>query len=211
MKIINDDQMLKRYISKNELFGHIASLNLEFSVFSYDKGEFIVSPYQPLGHILFVAEGTVRIYDISEEGRQTPVGLASDLMMLGDMEFCGCANDPFFAEAVSDVICLELPLSESRRILNQDIRFLQFLTGVLAEKIENIGLFDIRTQTVKERIIFCMENLWPDGTLNGMENTAVQLRCSRRQLLRALHELCEAGEISKTGRGQYRRSICGQH
>ena len=203
MKIINDDQLLKRYISKNELFGYIASLDLEFSIFSYAKGEFIVSPYQPLGHLLFVAEGTVRIYDISRDGRQTPVGLASDLMMLGDMEFCGCANDPFFAEAVSDVICLELPLSESRRILNRDIRFLQFLTGELAEKIENIGLFDIRTQTVKERIIFCMENLWPDGTLSGMENTAVQLRCSRRQLQRALHELCESGQVIKTGRGKY--------
>ena len=39
MKIINDDQLLKRYISENDLFGYIASLNLEFSIFSYAKGE----------------------------------------------------------------------------------------------------------------------------------------------------------------------------
>ena len=39
--------------------------------------------------------------------------------------------------------------------------------------------------------------------IEGIEATALVLRCSKRQLLRALKKQCEAGKIERIGHGVY--------
>ena len=204
MRTEHDSALLKRYIAKDELTGHIAGLGLEFFIFIYEKGELIVSPARPLEHLLFLERGTVEIYDISEDGGKFPVGVETGSRMLGDMEFCQREYEPFFVEAMTQVTCLALPLGACRSTLEKDPRFLLFLAHSLVSKVEKSGKTTVHSHTVKERVLFYMENVWPDGELVGMDFAAAQLGCSRRQLQRAIKDLCAQGKILKTSRGRYR-------
>ena len=203
MHTINDKAMLENYIQSNPLFSHISSLELELFLIKYEKGELVGSPYSPLKNILFVAEGNLQIYDISEDGRKRPVAVSSRGALLGDMEFCGKSRESFFAEADTDVVCIAVPMQQARDVLSKDTQFLLFLSNSLSDKLEMAGRLNIRSQTVREKVLFYMNNVYPDGILCGIEKTAMELNCSRRQLLRVLSELCEENEIMKIGKGKY--------
>lgn len=204
MKILNDSKQLQLFIEGNDLLKHLSSLDLKFSQLCFEKGEFLVSPDKPIEDLLFLVNGQVQIYNISPGGEIKPFMLKSEFLMLGDVEFCHRGREPFFIEAATDVICLVLSISSSRDILEKDIPFLLYLSDSLACKLEQITISDTCAVTVREKVLFYMKNVFPDGTLNGVEKSAVQLRCSERQLLRVLRELCSTGEIEQIGKGRYR-------
>ena len=58
--------------------------------------------------------------------------------------------------------------------------------------------------TVEDRLLRYMHDFCSDGIMNGVEKTMYMLRCSRRQLQRALSCLCEDGQIERIGKGRYR-------
>ena len=206
MKFLNDPAHLESIISRHELLKHLYSLPLNFSRLQYEKGEFITSPDKPIENLTFVVKGSIQIYDISPEGRKIPLTLDTGLTMLGDQEFCHRGSIPFFVETETRTLCVSLPLEASREVLDNDIPFLHALADSLSAKLEDFTRTETRVQTVKEKVLFYMENVYPDGILNGIDSTAVQLRCSRRQLQRVLKELCESGEIKQAGKGKYRLS-----
>ena len=205
MEVINNPIRLQQFIDRSSLLKHLESLDLEFLLLRFTKGEFLQTPNRLTEYLLFVEDGLIQIYDISSEGRKTPIALESELTMLGDIEFALGSGEPYFVEAATEVTSAALSINETREVLKQDVPFLQFLTESLAMKLKRSGQFDTVAQTVKERVLFYMEDVYPEGILKGIENTAVQLQCSRRQLQRALKELCDEDEIEKIGKGAYRR------
>lgn len=206
MKKINDRNLIRKLLTQNHLTSHFTTTDLPFLLFSYEKGELITAPFEPLSHLLFVTEGTIQIYSISEDGKKSPIALADTRTLLGDLEFCQKVGEPFFVEAVTNVLCLALPMSACREMLSEDTKFLRYLADSLANKLASSAHLDIRTQTVEKRLLFFMKQVWPNGTLNGIENAAVQLRCSRRQLQRCLRKLCGKGIIIKKQKGEYQIS-----
>lgn len=205
MEVIENPEKLQQIIERNSLLIHLQTLNLEFLLLHYQKNEFILSPDQPVHYLLFIAEGLIHIYDISSEGKKSPVTseTGQTLPLLGDIEFSLRSGEPYFVEAVTEVTAVAIPIAASRQVLNQDVLFLQYLTTSLATKLKRAGQIDIEAQSVQERVLIYMENIYPNGILRGVDNTAMQLRCSRRQLQRVLKDLCASGKIKKIGRGTY--------
>ena len=204
MKIIKDEKIIHRHIQQVDFLKKYEYRKQDLSLFFYEKREVITSALHPLEHIMFVTEGYYQIYDITLEGNKTPMGISSPHALIGDIEFCSNTYEPFFAEAATDLYCIALPVRSWRETLNQDVEFLQFLNRSLAQKLENISYMDIRKKTVEERLLYFMEYIFPDHTLLNVEQAAVMIRCSRRQLQRVLHSQCETGTIEKAGKGKYR-------
>lgn len=97
-----------------------------------------MAPYEPMKHLYFLVEGSVRIYGVRRDGGIFHVSAASQLTMLGDLEFCGNGVSPFFVEARTPSACVALNLDRWKEELNRDLRFLHVLLESFMEKNETL-------------------------------------------------------------------------
>lgn len=124
-----------------------------------------MAPYEPMKHLYFLVEGSVRIYGVRRDGGIFPVSAASQLTMLGDLEFCGNGVSPFFVEARTPSACVALNLDRWKEELNRDLRFLHVLLESFMEKMRLFAVMGGGTVTVRDRILFYLQHLCPQGTI----------------------------------------------
>lgn len=209
MKIIRDREKVKELMEREEIGGYFDTENLPFELYQYEKGEILASPDRPLNGILFLVEGTVQIYGILSDGGKHSVRLMEKPTILGDVEFARNIRSPLFTEAMTTVTCLALPFDICKADLDKDVRFLHVLLQSLVMKLVSNSKDTVETPTLRERVLFYLENVSPDHRLEGIEAATVQLRCSRRQLQRVLKELCGENKITRTGKGKYKLEAFG--
>lgn len=203
MRTITDKKKIDKLIREKNIASCFDTENLSFTIREYQKGEILTAPGLPAKNFLFLVEGVIQIYGIHDDGSKLPVNLATKPTLLGDVEYCGNGGSAFFAEAWTAVTCLALSMDENREKLYSDVKFLHTLLDSLVEKI-TLHSNDMEMQTVEKRVLFYMENVFKNHELKGVEATAIQLRCSRRQLQRTLKSLCDEGKITHTGKGRYK-------
>lgn len=203
MRRISDQKQIDAWLEASGVGEWFDTPDLVFQAFAYEKGEYLTSPQRRLDWLLFLVEGSVRIYGIHESGSLLPVDRLSPVVLLGDLEFVEGGHSSFYAEASTPAACLALPVPVYRDQLNRDIRFLHALLKAYSAKIRIFSAMDITAATIEERVLLYMETACPGRELQGIENTVLQLRCSRRQLQRVLRKLSEEGRVRKTGKGRY--------
>lgn len=206
MREILDELRVHQWVESEDIVRYFDTRDLPFRARLYEKGELMVSPDNPLTDILFVVRGIVQIYNLSKDGRLSPVQLLTCPALLGDMEFCHHTASPFFAEAKTQVICLSLSIDENREKLDRDVRFLHTLLQSFSEKLKLFSSMDAVRSTLEERVIMYITNLAPGHEINGVEQATFQLHCDRRQLQRVLKKLCTQGTLQKVGKGHYKLS-----
>ena len=206
MRKIYEPNQINEWVEKGTIQNYFSTPNLSFLLYQYEKGEQITSPDKRLGEILFILEGTIRVYGLRDNGTISPVNQESAPIIIGDIEFAQQGNPSFFTEAVTDVTCIALPIRPYKQELDKDIRFLHVLLQSYAKKLQLFAFVDVPAQTIKERILLYLKYMNPAHELRGIEAAVLQLRCSRRQLQRALRSLCEEGKIKKIGKGGYQLS-----
>lgn len=204
MKRIDDPHQIQKLRAASGVCRLFDTPGLIFQAFSFEKGEYLVSPDRRMDWLLFLAEGAVRIYGIRENGSLLPVDRLNSPALLGDLEFTENGRSAFYAEACGRVICLALYVPAYRDALNRDLRFLHVLLHAYADKIKMFSAMDLTATTVEERVLLYMATACPDQELRGIEAAVLQLRCSRRQLQRVLQKLCAAGQVEKLGKGRYK-------
>lgn len=182
---------------------YFSTPDLQFFACRYKKGEMITAPDQKLGNILFVMEGTVRIFGIRPDGTSSPVNQQTPPVILGDIEFSEQGACPFFTQATTDVLCIGLPVQPYEKELHCDLRFLHVLLHSYAEKLQFFAFVDAPAETLEDRVLLYLKNFCPNHEFTGIEMTVSRLRCSRRQLQRVLQKLCAEGAIQKVGKGHY--------
>lgn len=203
MELLNDKELLQNILKKYSIMSYFHTKDIDFRLIHYKKGELICSPHKPLQDILFVVQGQLKIYGIWKDGSMFIVGSHTEGAILGDTEFVRNTTTPFYCEAMSDMLCVTLSISQNRKLLEQDTAFLKCMLSSLAEKLENSAEFDLSIQTLEERLLMFLHERQSDHMLHGMEESAVRLHCSRRQLQRVVQKLCKEDKLRKVGRGTY--------
>ncbi len=211
MKKIRDPAQIHMWMEKGNIRDCFSTPDLDFQLYRYEKGEQITSPDKRLEELLFVVKGTIRVYGLRNNGTISPVNQQNAPILLGDIEFAEQGPTPFFAEAVTDVICIALAIQPYEKLLHTDIRFLHVLLHAYAEKLQLFAFVEAPAETIADRVLLYLKNFCPTHELNGIEAAVLQLRCSRRQLQRVLQKLCAEGEIEKIGRGRYRLATHAEH
>lgn len=204
MKRIYEPAQIAALLEKTGAQSHFDTPGLVFQAFCYEKGEYITSPGRQLDWLFFIAQGTVRIYGIHENGSLLPVDQLKNPALIGDLEYSENGRSFFFAEAATQVTCLALSVSTYRAQLEQDVRFLHTLLNSYAYKLKIFSAINITSLSIEERVLLYMQTACSQHELNGIESAVLQLRCSRRQLQRVLCKLCSENRIQKVGKGRYR-------
>lgn len=204
MKKISDPARIARCLRSSGVIELFDTPDLPFLLFSYQKNELIASPLARLEHLLFVVSGTIHVFGLHRDGGAFPVNVVSRGMILGNCEFVSGESTVFYVEAKTDVLCLALPIAETKAVLDRDLRFLHALLASFFETYRQLTAVELPAQSVEDRLLLYLQNVSPDHSLESISAGVVRLRCSRRQLQRVVQKLCGRGVLRKTGKGRYR-------
>lgn len=203
MKRIYDPTVLSELCQAARLDTILNSDGIEFFGFEYGKGEYLCRPCEEEEYLQIVVSGAISIYHIRDDGTKYSLAQGSGLFLLGDMEFYQPSPSLFFAEAMTDTVSIAISLKQYREQLKNDTRFLNFLVGVLSQKLFTVARSDAVNVSLTDRVMNHLKYHCENGILCGLEKNAFQLRCSSRQLLRVMTNLERQGIVQKCGKGKY--------
>ncbi|MGM9940425.1 MAG: Crp/Fnr family transcriptional regulator [Bulleidia sp.] len=166
----------------------------------YTKGEIITFPQSRINRLMFVLSGQIAVYAVNENGDVLPVVAGTNFTVLGDIEFATGSQSVFFVEARSDVHITYLDIEKERNRLENDPVFLRALMKEIALKLSGPLMQVSINAPIRERVLVLLSR---DSEIRGLENACTHLHCSRRQLIRVLHQLCDQGLVEHSGHGLY--------
>lgn len=206
MNELHDKTQLEYYMKLHHFTSIFEQDGLPFRLYQYEKGEIMNHIHASADYLKFLVSGTIQIYAIRWDGSCYPIGQSSGFLLLGDIEFCGENTLALMVEAVTEVHCLELPMKKYQKLLLNDNRFLRFVMYSMAHKMAMFAKSEAIFPNLEEKFLHYLKYECKDQQFSGVEDTAFQLRCSRRQLQRILAKLTAEGVISKSTKGTYRLS-----
>lgn len=170
----------------------------------YEKGELVTSPMPEDQWFQVVAQGSLNIYFIRDDGGQYSLSSGKTDYILGDMDLFQSGTGSIYTEAAQPLLCLALSLDQNRDGLLSDPLFLQLVCQSLTNKMAAITALDAAPGSLPDRVLSYMRYKCQGGILKGLEREAFHLHCSSRQLQRILNEFQRQGKVVKVGKGAYR-------
>ncbi len=207
MEKIYDKSAIADCIAKSKYHDVLDTMELDFYLIKYEKGEFVSSPFQ--NELLFqiVEQGSINIYFIRDDGTRYSLSNGTADYFLGDMDIFYPRNNNIYAEAAESLTCISFSVEKHREQLLSNNRFLELICGSLSAKIGAMTTMDAAPATLTERVISYMKYKCDDGILKGIEQAAFHLHCSARQLQRILNQIENAGLVKKLGKGTYKLTV----
>ncbi len=203
MRKIYDKNEIAAYIEKSKYHAVLDTLDIDFFLIKYEKGELVNSPFQ--NELLFqiIEHGTINIYFIRNDGTRYSLASGTANYLLGDMDIFYPKSNKIYAEAAERLICISFSIEINKKILLSNSKFLELICISLATKIGAMTTIDAAPTSLTERVLCYMKYKCDGGILKGVEHTAFVLHCSSRQLQRTLNQ-CEHDDlIKKIGKGTY--------
>ena len=204
MRIINDKKILEQLLEKYKISSYFTDTNLDFLLFSYDKGEFITRAEVKIPYIIFAVEGIVTVYIIREDGTQYTIAENKNFIVLGDVEFITNDFSPFFIEVIKPVKVIALSVEKNQEKFRNDVKFLNFLLQAFTEKMKWLIQYEPYSINLEDKLLRYIQTSCPEKILTHIEKTSKLLHCSRRQLQRVLKDLTERNILIKEKKGNYR-------
>ena len=204
MERIYDQKKIAAYIAQSKYHAVLDSLDIDFYLIKYEKGELVRSPFQ--NELLFqiVEQGSINIYLIRDDGTRYSLSTGTTDYFLGDMEIFYPKSNNIYAEAAENLTCISFSIEKNREILLSNNKFLELICNSLSAKIGTMTAIDAAPASLTERVISYMRYKCEHETLKGIEQAAFHLHCSARQLQRILNQSEAAGLVRKLGKGTYR-------
>lgn len=204
MERVYDKKKVAVYIAESRYRDVLVSLDIDFYVIKYEKGELVCSPFQDELLFQIVEQGSINIYFIRNDGTRYSLSNAAEGSFLGDMDIFYPKNSSIYAEADQSAVCISCSIEKHKEILLSDNEFLKLICSSLSAKIGALTNKDAAPASLTERVISYMKYKCSDGTLKGVEQSAFHLHCSARQLQRILNQCEAAGLVRKLGKGTYK-------
>lgn len=204
MERIYDKKKIAVYIAKSKYHAVLDSLDIDFYLIRYEKGELVSSPFQ--NELLFqiVEQGSINIYLIRDDGTRYSLSTGTTDYFLGDMDIFYPKSSNIYVEAAEKLTCISFSIEKHKEMLLSDNKFLILICNSLSAKIGEMTAIDAIPASLTERVISYMKYKCNDNTLKGIERTAFHLHCSARQLQRVLNQSEAAGLVKKLGKGTYK-------
>ena len=203
MERIYEKKKINTCIANSKYYAVLNSLDVDFYLIKYEKGELVSSPFQ--NEILFqiVEQGSINIYFIRDDGTRYSLSNGTSDYFLGDMDIFYPKSQNIYAEAAESLTCISFSIEKHRDILLSNSQFLALICNSLAFKIGTLTTIEAAPASLTERVLSYMKYKCSDGTLKGIGQSAFHLHCSTRQLQRILNQSETAGLVKKIGKGRY--------
>ena len=205
MEKIYDQKKVAACIAKSKYHAVLDTMDLDFYLIKYEKGEFVSSPFQNTLLFQIVEQGSINIYLIRDDGTRYCLSNGTTDYFLGDMDIFYPRSGSIYAEAAETLTCIAFSIEKHRDMLLSNSRFLTLICNSLSSKIGAMTTIEAAPASLTERVMSYMKYKCEDNTLKGIERSAFHLHCSARQLQRILNQKETAGSVTKIGKGTYRR------
>lgn len=204
MERVYDKKKVGACIAKSSYSAVLTSLDIDFYLITYRKGELVSSPFQEELLFQIVEQGSINIYLIRDDGTRYSLSNGTAGYFLGDMEIFYPKSGNIYAEAAESLSCISFSIEKHKDALLSNNKFLQLICKSLSAKIGAMAAIDAAPATLTERVLSYMKYKCADGTLKGVGQAAFHLHCSARQLQRILNQSEADGLVKKLGKGTYK-------
>ena len=92
----------------------------KYPVKKYKKGEIILHPGEDFGGISFVKSGSIRVYSLSKDGRETSIQLFKPMFYLSLIAQMTHTKNQYFMEAISHVDVMTAPKADFLKYLENN-------------------------------------------------------------------------------------------
>lgn len=204
MERIFDEKKVAACIAKSKYYSVLDTINIDFYLTKYEKGEFVSSPFQTESLFQIVEQGSINIYIIRDDGTRYALSNGTTDYFLGDMDIFYPRSGDVYAEAAESLTCIAFSIDKNRETLLSNNGFLALICNSLSTKIGTMTTMEAVPASLTERVMSYMKYKCDYGVLKGIEQAAFHLHCSARQLQRVLNQSESAGLVKKIGKGTYK-------
>lgn len=204
MERIFDEKKVAACIAKSKYHSVLDTINIDFYLTKYEKGEFVSSPFQTESLFQIVEQGSINIYIIRDDGTRYALSNGTTDYFLGDMDIFYPRSGDVYAEAAESLTCIAFSIDKNRETLLSNNGFLALICNSLSTKIGTMTTMEAVPASLTERVMSYMKYKCDYGILKGIEQAAFHLHCSARQLQRVLNQSESAGLVKKIGKGTYK-------
>lgn len=204
MEKLYDKKKIAACIAKSKYYAVLSSLDIDFYLIKYEKGELVRSPFQDELLFQIVEQGSINIYFIRDDGTRYSLSSGTTDYFLGDMDIFYPKSNSIYAQASEPLTCISFSIEKYKEALLSNNQFLQLICNSLSAKIGAMAAIDATPASLEERVMSYMKYKCINKTLKGIEQSAFHLHCSARQLQRILNQSESAGLVKKLGKGTYK-------
>lgn len=190
----------------NELFSGMFDMDIRpyLEVKEFEPAEFIMREGERSEYLYYLTEGRAKLFLSQENGRISLINFIDAPCFIGEMELLDEQRLPQGVKAISRCKCYRIRMSECRKELLQDTKFLQYLCRFLSEKATGNTNNYMRNQAYPLKIRFADFIL--KMSVNGYyrephTEVAEFLGVTYRHLLYVLAQFVEEGMLEKTKHG----------
>ena len=206
MKKVNDKKLLNHYLKTNKISSLFSNnYNDSFELFYFQKNEFIIQQGYESKYLFILVDGTARFICLTESGALIPFGIASDLVVFGEIASLHQQDPDASVQAISEVYCLGLSLEANREKILNDNKFLRYVIDILSEKVQSLdrSITAFLSATITERLASYLLQVNNNGKLNvTVKNCADSIGGSYRHTNRVFSIFVEEGALKKIN-GKY--------
>ncbi len=209
MKTVKNHPLYQSFIDMHNILNHLSSWDdLSKNLTYYKKGEFLYRYDSFLKNLIFLVQGQIKLSTTGKNGEYHHLTLYQDFALIGDVEYileCPATAD---VEALTDVFCIELPLSFNKTYLDQDLVFQRYLNKLQAQKLMQIDTLKMQKELCPVEIRLASYLLAfsykEQDTIKELKRISFHLHCSYRQLLRVVQQMAKEGLFEPgSTRGHY--------
>ena len=169
--------------------------------FLFEQGEYLLREGEPIDCIYFIVSGKAKVCLNVSNGRQLLLCYFMSNGIFGDVELMtGMCTAFTTMQAVSDFICVGLPLKVYAPVLKNNVAFINHIGKELAEKLmqSNINRAITVLHPLEARLCAYITQIASGGIFREtLTEVAELLGTSYRHLLRSLDKLCQDKILQK--------------
>ncbi|GCF92629.1 transcriptional regulator [Enterococcus florum] len=200
MKKIRDTQRLAAYVELHDLQNYMdADILTMGSLQSFEKEEHLIQTGTISDFLYFLVEGSVMVYSYPSDTQNICIDFATPATPLGEASSLWELLPKSSVKAVTDSICIAIPLRQYRDTLQQDVRFLQNICQLLSTRLNSgINLANSLTEPVETRLAKFILAHHESGKFSTRLTTCASiLNVSYRHLLRTITNFRDAQILEK--------------
>ena len=171
---------------------------------TYEENESIFPFNEPVSKLHYLIDGKAKTNMIHEDGKRSIVSFLKPKEFIGELSLIGVDDEPKNIEAISECVCLTVPIDLARERLLKDEEFLLMLTQYIGRKLIRRTWYYMKSQNypLKNRLAAYMLMTEHKGFYSEKHTeTAEFLGISYRHLLHTLKQFDEEGLIEKNKKG----------
>lgn len=149
------------YLSTIELFDYLTEEEMkavadETTMSTLPAGTVVQTPYGSPDGLYFIKQGKMRMYTLSEDGKQYTNGIIGNGAVYGDTEFFSLGSKDYYIETLSEIIICTFPSKTFEAFLMAHPKMVINLMKRLSQKIEeqNQMLKQLALYDIKQRLVY---------------------------------------------------------